>query len=288
MTIQLQVYRASASDETRVLRLLHDARRSFAAFGFEDLPHLLATGNCMVAGTDDRLWAFMCVSVNQSRWAYLRGAAITDGWRTDDGLNAVLPPLVERLRRRGATHLATYGTALWIVPALMRAGFERLEWIVNLERHAQPWPENPPAPVTVRAIASQDLPQLCELDSAAFDPPYQLASGELIELMVTSGYFAVAVPGGQDGTDVTGLAGYVCADVVGDTGQVIRLAVHPGTKRQGIGSVLLNHSLAYCHEHEARRVLVNTQESNTASLKLYGQFGFRRVGRRIPLLVQKL
>jgi ribosomal-protein-alanine N-acetyltransferase len=126
------------------------------------------------------------------------------------------------------------------------------------------------------------------LDSAAFDPPYQLASGELIELMVTSGYFAVAEPAGQDGTHTPGLVGYVCADVVGDTGQVIRLAVHPGTKRQGIGSALLNHGLAYCHDHGAHRVLVNTQESNTASLRLYEQFGFRRVGRRIPLLVQEL
>jgi [ribosomal protein S18]-alanine N-acetyltransferase len=73
-----------------------------------------------------------------------------------------------------------------------------------------------------------------------------------------------------------------------DTGQIIRLAVHPGAQRQGIGRALLNDGLAYCHANHARRVTINTQESNAASLRLYEQSGFRRIGRRVPLLVRPL
>jgi hypothetical protein len=87
---QLQVYRASAQDQRQILRLLEESRRSFAAFGPEDLPKLLASGVCTVALAGDALGAFLCVSVNRARWGFVRGLAIKNGWRTDEGLDAVL------------------------------------------------------------------------------------------------------------------------------------------------------------------------------------------------------
>lgn len=275
-------------DQQEVLRLIQQSRRSFVAFGLEDLPQLLARGNCMVARrsnprrpTDDRLWAALCVSTSRNSWAFLRGAAIADGWRTDDGLAAVLEPAIQRLREQEISRLAVYGTALWIVPALLRAGFQRVEWIVTLERHPRPLAEAPESPARTRPIGPYDLSRLIDLDEAVFQAPYQLASGELIELMVTSGYFMVAELNGS-------LVGYVCADVLGDEGQIIRLAVHPAVQRQGIGRKLLDDALAHVNDNGARYAIVNTQESNLASLKLYEGFGFRRVGRRVPLLVQVL
>ncbi len=287
MTIQLQVYKARPQDQPRVMHLLQSARRSFAAFGLEDLPLLLANGNCMVAERVDeaakpdeqRLWAFLCVSINRSGWAYLRGAAITDGWRTDDGLDAVLEPLIRRLGERGVSHLAAYGTSLWLVPPLMRAGFKRLDWIISLERHPRPLKVAPISRAGSRPVGPWDLEALTALDESIFEAPYQLASGELIELMVTSGHFVLAELDGQ-------LAGYACADVLGEAGQIIRLAVHPEARRQGIGRMLLNDALVYIQANQARYAVINTQGSNAASLKLYEDFGFRRVGRRVPLLVR--
>jgi ribosomal-protein-alanine N-acetyltransferase len=267
------------------MRLLDSARRSFAAFGPEDLPQLLAHGDCLVAGGRDKLWAFIAVSVNPSGWAYLRGVAITDGWRSDDGLNTVLDPLIGHLQQRAISHLAAYGTALWLVPALGRSGFQRREWIVTLERHARPVLDGTPEQFSARPVNAGDLAAITELDNAAFDPPFQLAGGELIQLMVTSGHFVVLE---TEGGDRSSLLAYVCADVLGDAGQVSRLAVHPAAQRQGIGYALLNQALAYCQANGASRVVVNTQDSNTSSLSLYGRLGFRRVGRRIPLMVREL
>jgi len=179
---------------------------------------------------------------------------------------------------------------MWLAPALMPVGFDRLAWIVSLERHPRPveaW-RSVASPVGVRHIRPHDLTSLAALDAAAFDAPYQMASGELIELMVTTGYFAVAEAADEMAASLSGLAGYVCADVVGDVGQVIRLAVHPAAQRLGIGRTLLNEALAYCQANGASRVVINTQEDNTASSGLYEQAGFRRVGRRVPLLVRRL
>ncbi len=283
---QLQVYRASAQDQRQILRLLEESRRSFAAFGPEDLPKLLASGVCTVALAGDALGAFLCVSVNRARWGFVRGLAIKNGWRTDEGLDAVLQSATVRLRVEGVTHLAVYGTALWLPPVLLRAGFERHEWIVSLERHARPLADLPAGPARIRPVQPDDVSRLAALDAVIFEPPYQLASGELIELMVTSGHFVVAERVQEAGQPA--LLGYACADVLGDTGQIIRLAVHPKAQRQGIGRALLNHGLSYCHANGARQVTINTQESNSASLRLYEQIGFRRVGRRVPLLVRML
>jgi ribosomal-protein-alanine N-acetyltransferase len=283
---QLQVYRASVHDQPQVLRLLEESRRSFAAFGPEDLPQLLASGACTIAPDGDTVGAFLCVSVNRARWAFVRGVAIKNGWRTDEGLRAVLESAIDRLRAEGVTHLAVYGTALWLPPALLRAGFERWEWIVSLERHPRPLADLTAGPARVRPVQPDDLSRLAALDAAIFESPYQLASGELIELMVTSGHFVLAESTEEAGQPA--LLGYACADVLGDTGQIIRLAVHPNAQRQGIGRALLNHGLAYCHANGARQVTINTQESNAASLRLYEQIGFRRVGRRVPLLVRPL
>lgn len=283
MTIQLQIYKASPTDQSKIIRLLNEARRSFAAFGMEDLPNLLARGDCMVAGAGDKLWGFLCIALNGSGWAYLRGAAIVNGWRTDDALSAVLEPLQTRLSERGATHLAAYGTALWLVPALQRAGFQRREWIINLERHSRPLTLDEVPDVQLRPVAAYDVDQIGALDKAAFAAPFQLEEGELIELLITSGQFAVAELAGFDE-----LAGYVAADVTGDEGHIMRLATHPALHGRGIGRSLLNSALVYCEQSGARTVGINTQDSNQASLRLYEGFGFRRVGRRVPLLVREL
>lgn len=286
MSIQVHAYQAVLHDQSQILHLLDHSRRSFAAFGLEDLSSLIDSGACTVAMNGDAIDAFLCVSVNRAGWAYLRGLAIRDGWRTHEGLDAVLEPAIARLRIAGVASLAAYGTALWLPPALMRAGFERREWIVTLERHPRPEASLPPNAAPIRPVSAGDLARLAALDMAVFEPPYQLASGELVELMVTSGNFVVA-----EHVDAGGrcqLVGYACADVLGDTGQIIRLAVHPAARRQGIGRALLNHALAYCQAGGARRVTINTQESNRASLHLYQQLAFRQVGRRVPLLVRPL
>jgi ribosomal-protein-alanine N-acetyltransferase len=264
------------------MALLQAAQRSHMAFGAEDLQCLLTAGDCLVAEMDGRLAGVICTSLNRDGYAFLRGLALRDGETGDLALPALLTALDHRLQARGATHLAAYGTDPWLAPRLLQAGFQEMDHIVTLTRHPRPVPGLPLPAATLRPASAADVPRLAALDASAFSPPYRLTPGDLVEALLTSGIFVVAE---QDGGY---LAGYCCAAVHDQEGQVVRLAVSPAAQGQGIGRTLLNHALVYCHTHAAARVLINTQESNQASLRLYEGFGFRRIGPRIPLLVRAI
>jgi ribosomal-protein-alanine N-acetyltransferase len=102
-----------------------------------------------------------------------------------------------------------------------------------------------------------------------------------MELLVTSGHSTIAERSGK-------AVGYAITDVLGDTGFVVRVAVHPNAQGQGIGSGLLADALNHCRAAGARVVRLNTQESNTAAHRLYQRFDFRRAGRRVPVLLRGL
>jgi GNAT superfamily N-acetyltransferase len=55
---------------------------------------------------------------------------------------------------------------------------------------------------------------------------------------------------------------------------VQRLAVHPAVQGRGIGAALLSDGLRWLRRWGARDALVNTQEGNHRSLRLYQRAGF--------------
>jgi hypothetical protein len=68
-------------------------------------------------------------------------------------------------------------------------------------------------------------------------------------------------------------------------GYLQRLAVDPAEHRHGVGRALVLDSLAWLRRHGATSVLVNTQESNRAALRLYEDLGFEREPHGLDVLV---
>jgi ribosomal protein S18 acetylase RimI-like enzyme len=162
---------------------------------------------------------------------------------------------------------------------LIEVGLRPTEYIVTYERAVGTLPRLPPlSHVRFRPARPDDVGKLTALDTAAFTSLWRLASGELIELLITSGRFVVA----ERESD---LVGYACSDVRGNLGRIHRLVVHPSTQGQGIGHTLLADALIYCQAAGASLVMINTQQSNRASDRLYRDFGFRPVSQRVPVLM---
>jgi len=56
---------------------------------------------------------------------------------------------------------------------------------------------------------------------------------------------------------------------------VRRLHVHPERRMQGIGSLLLREALRFCHDQGYVKIVLETQEDQTAAIALFTRFGFR-------------
>lgn len=292
--LEIQVRPAAARDLGRILALLDQARRRYVGFGREDLPSLLThpTHAFIIAETGASLWGIACATVRarpaapgeprELVWSYLHGLVLTDGWRTEVGVWTLMEGLRVVLHGRQAEYLASYVTQPWLEAPLAKVGMYPIDHIITYERMYNTVPAfSPPLDVHLRPAQPGDVAPLMALDTASFPSLWRQATGELIELLMTSGHFIVAEREGA-------LVGYVCSDVRRGLGQIYRLAVHPAFRGQGIGSALLADALTYCQAAGAGVVTVNTQQSNHASDRLYRRFGFRRMFQRVPVMAGKI
>jgi len=289
--IEIQVRPATLEDQARILALLDQARRQYKAFGLEDLPSLLEDPAhvFVLADTGSELWGIACVTVRprpaapgegeRTNWGYLRGLALTNGWRAEVGVWTLMEGLRVGLQERQVHYLAAYAIRPWMIAPLMRAGLRVVDHIVTYERTRQDLPKaSLPPHVHIRPARPDDVSRLTTLDSAAFSPLWRLASGEMIELLVTSGRFVVAERASEP-------IGYACSDVRESLGYIHRIAVHPDAQGQGIGRALLADALLYCQTSGAILITLNTQYSNARADRLYRRFGFHPTPQRIPVMV---
>jgi ribosomal protein S18 acetylase RimI-like enzyme len=78
----------------------------------------------------------------------------------------------------------------------------------------------------------------------------------------------------QVARDERGVVGYSVCGRAGHRGYVQRLAVTPRCQGRGVGAALLGDGLRWLRRWGARDALVNTQEDNRRSLRLYQRTGF--------------
>jgi len=76
------------------------------------------------------------------------------------------------------------------------------------------------------------------------------------------------------------LAAYALASVVTDQGEILNLAVEPGSRRRGLGHILLDAMLDMFRRESVATVHLEVRASNAAALQLYEAAGFRSVSTR--------
>lgn len=275
---------AHPDDSESIRHLLQAVRRVFVRFGLEDLSQLIAREACFVAEDGRGLVGFVCATVWHDDLAYVRGLALGDEHPTATVLAGLLAALERAFQSRGIHHVMHLGLEPWSVAALQARQFMVADYIVNYERKVSPTPLLPLYDskwALLRTLAFVELGDLLALDHRIFRWPWRFSAAELAELfMLSSRLVALEFQGI--------LVGYACTDVHGDQAQIIRLAVDPLYQGMGLGRHLLADALDFAAEMGAKTVVLNTQWQNQASRKLYQGFGFRPVGRRIPVLIKPI
>lgn len=144
----------------------------------------------------------------------------------------------------------------------------------------------------IRAAAREDLPAIGRLgadlvrmhhalDSQRFlaaTPATENAYASFLGAQLDRPKVAVLVAerdGVVVGYSYVGIEGPDYMSLRGPAGVVYDIAVDPSVRREGIGTMLLEATLAALRSHGAPRVLLSTAVQNSAARRLFARAGFR-------------
>ena len=131
-----------------------------------------------------------------------------------------------------------------------------------------------PASLVIRPARAEDLDRIAVLEEAAFEDswPRELLSYELTHSRT---FFLVASRG-----DEATLPGYVLFHYIAGEAELLRLAVEPAERRQGLGRLLVERGLERLRQENIQACFLEVRKDNEAAIQLYRGMGFERVGRR--------
>ncbi len=165
----------------------------------------------------------------------------------------------------------------WFKSILKHSQFEQTNSIIMLNREIPGSRfENPPSNLHIRAMKSEDILAVEEIDHLAFETIWANSRDYLEAAYRLSICAAVAE------TDNT-LVGYQITTPSAIGGHLARLAVRPEVQNQGLGRMLLSDLIQRLTTRGARAITVNTQKDNLASLRLYQKMGFVLTGEEYPI-----
>jgi ribosomal-protein-alanine N-acetyltransferase len=130
------------------------------------------------------------------------------------------------------------------------------------------------AVIDIRRLALQDLDAIERIENAVYPTPWSrsMFAGELAKPSSLS-------IGGFD-PDSGRLIAYLIVSRYVDAWHIMNLAVHPGWRRAGVASRLLDELFMLTSGDERRGYTLEVRVSNTSAIALYEGFGFETSGIR--------
>ena len=114
--------------------------------------------------------------------------------------------------------------------------------------------------------------EIAKLESVIFDDAWSEAS-----LQETLQYDYNNALVREAGDAVTGYAIY---SVIADTAELLRIAVDPEHRGQGIASSIMEEMLGKLDDSSADRIMLEVRSKNEGAIALYEKFGFKNIAAR--------
>jgi ribosomal-protein-alanine N-acetyltransferase len=129
--------------------------------------------------------------------------------------------------------------------------------------------------IQIKDAIDRDLPRILEIERLAFPSPWSLASFQR-ELTLPFSRVMVALP-----DDCNSIVGFLCRWLIADECHVLNIAVHPDSRRLGIGGVLITEAISEARGAGVGVVTLEVRRTNVAARQLYRKFNFeeRRLRR---------
>ncbi len=210
---------------------------------------------------------------------WLRLLALRTISPSDEAALDIFAALWRALRPRliglGCRELAALALEDWLSDLLRAHGFSHIENIVTLRRHGIEVPESPRPDLRIRQARLEEARTAAAIDRAAFLPLWAIDESAVWQAARVAARFTLAEADGRP-------VGYQISTLHGESIHLARLAVLPEAQGGGVGGALLSDLLNTFIGRGVLTASVNTQASNTRSLRLYRRYGFAPGGSDIP------
>jgi ribosomal-protein-alanine N-acetyltransferase len=267
---------ATVSDRNVVSTLAHFEQRVHSHLDWRVVEDWLGAQPFLLAEQGQRAVGALACPPDPPDTAWVRLFAVVDNVSTREVWQLLWEQAREILAKLGVTNAAGLSMGDWMGPLYQSAGFQQTHAVVVLTRPAQPLSFSPPStPARIRLARPEELYRLSDLDRAAFVSPWQLSPAMVAAAMAQADLITVAEVEAQ-------LVGYQLATPSRYGAHLARLAVRPEWQGRGIGTALAMHMIETYAGRGAHELTVNTQDSNTASLRVYRRLGFQLNGTRFP------
>ncbi len=288
---KMSIRRATTADLELVESLLNTARYHYVDIGREDLAALLDKGESVVGELDRVVWGFLGIQSEKrpatlpagapSR-SYLRLLALRGGYAPHQFAGQLLEEALLPLRQRNkAIQVITYGGEHWLYSSLLESGFTVVDQVQFFELtrphqflNGQHVRVNE---VVLHSCNAHHLGAIAEMDATAFEPLWHFGRKDMLELFVRARLKMAVIE--------NYIVGY--SAVIGNSReelQLARLAVRPDYQGKGIGRLLMQDVVEYAVQDHYERIVLNTQTDNERSQRLYRGFGFRPMGKPVPVM----
>ncbi|MBK2402268.1 MULTISPECIES: ribosomal protein S18-alanine N-acetyltransferase [Erysipelothrix] len=74
--------------------------------------------------------------------------------------------------------------------------------------------------------------------------------------------------------------GFYSLRLIGDTCDILQIAIHPDYQSQGYGKKLMNHLCSISTNYKVKEIFLEVEENNTNALQFYLKFNFEMISIR--------
>ena len=126
-------------------------------------------------------------------------------------------------------------------------------------------------------FCSDDLEAVVTLEARSFEQPWTHTT-IVSELANPQALAFVLKP--QDHTVSDTVGAYIFLRILLDEAHIMKIAVAPERRRQGLATRLTEEALAHARRSGCCRSILEVRKSNTAAIRLYNRLGFETIGER--------
>lgn len=260
-------------DRQGLLNLIHFERYIHRHLDWLSPIHWIGSSPYMIAEQNDKIAAALACPPDPPEVAWIRLFAVYDPFPVELAWKNLWSAALEELKQFTPQPLvAALPLSSWFCSQLEVSGFEQIDKVIILLWSGEPSPPHDiPLQIKIRKMELTDIEAVVNVDRTAFDTLWQISYSGLQAGLMKSAIATVAEVQSQ-------IVGYQISTGSSTGGHLARLAVLPEFQGQGIGSAIIRDMLAQFGERGARKVSVNTQMGNLASLALYKKTGFQLTG----------